>query len=98
MSDIGKRFKELRKNKRLTQEGLGNIISVSKQAIANIESSHNKPSIEIISKLIENMNVNANWLIAGLGNMFIAPQFEDAKDEILKEVDEVLIKYGVKNK
>ena len=42
-------------------------------------------------------NVNLNWLVVGEGKMFNAPKYEDAKDVILKEVDDILKKYGVKN-
>ena len=96
MNKIGDRLKEIRKEKNLTQQGLGDILCVSKQAIANIESGHNKPSIEFISKLIENLGVNSNWFISGKGEMFIAPEYEDIKSEVLDKVDEILIKYGIK--
>ena len=97
MTTIGIRTKKIRSEKRLTQAELGNIIGVSKQAVANIESEHNKPSIDFIGKLIENLNVNSNWYITGNGKMFNPPQYEQVRDEILKEVDEILKKYGVKN-
>ncbi len=42
--------------------------------------------------------MNLNWLVSGKGSMFNSPEFEDAREEILKEVDEILVKYGVKNK
>lgn len=95
MQNIGNRLKSIRTEKRLTQQGLADIIQVSKQAVANIESGHNKPSIEFISKLIENLNINSNWLIAGKGSMFNAPKYEDVKDEILKEVEGMLRKRGI---
>lgn len=96
MEKISERFKKIRKAKNLTQQDLGSILDVSKQAIANIESGHNKPSIEIISKLIENLNVNANWLIVGKDNMFFAVEDEDNFKEVLEEVNQILIKYGIK--
>lgn len=95
MHEIGNRLKAIRTEKRLTQQGLADIISVSKQAVANIEGGHNKPSIEFIGKLIENLNINSNWLIIGQGNMFNAPKYEDVKVEILKEVEELLRKKGI---
>lgn len=96
MTTIGIRTKKIRSEKRLTQVEFGNILGVSKQAIANIESEHNKPSIDFIGKLIENLNVNSNWYITGNGKMFNPPEFEDVKDEVLNEVDKILIKYGIK--
>lgn len=96
MTTIGNRTKKIRTEKRLTQAELGKLLGVSKQAVANIESEHNKPSIEFISKLIENLGVNSNWYITGNGDMFNALEFEDVRDEVLEKVDEILIKYGIK--
>lgn len=96
MQKISDRLKEIRKVKNLTQQELGAILNVSKQAIANIESGHNKPSIEIVSKLIENLDVDANWFLVGKGDMFFAPENEELLSEVLDEVNRILIKYGVK--
>lgn len=93
MSNIGNRLKQIRTEKRLTQEGLGKIISVTKQAIANIESLHNKPSVEIISKLIENLDVNANWFITGKGKMFNSTEPSD--DELATKVRKILKDEGI---
>ena len=57
MSDLAERLKEIRRTKNLTQQELGQILGVTKQAVANVESEHNKPSIEFVSKLIENLNI-----------------------------------------
>ena len=95
METIGTRTKKIRDEKRLTQAELGNIIGVSKQAVANIESEHNKPSIDFISKLIENLDVNSNWYITGKGNMFVAPQFEEVQDELTLKVREILKQEGI---
>ncbi len=96
MQNIGDRLKDFRKAKNLTQQELGNVLNVSKQAIANIESKHNNPSIEVVSKLIEIFNLNANWLLIGQGSMFVALQSKDFKAEVLDEVNKVLEKYGFK--
>ena len=95
MTSIGIRTKKIRREKRLTQTELGNIIGVSKQAVANIESGHNKPSIDFIGKLIENLDVNSNWYITGNGKMFNPPQFEQVKDELLSEVRKMLKEEGL---
>ena len=70
METLGLRLKKIRTEKNLTQTALGEILGVTKQAVANVESSHSNPSIEFMNKLIKNLNVNANWLIAGTGSMF----------------------------
>lgn len=95
MTTLNERLKEIRAKKHLTQSALGEIIGVSKQAIANIESCHSNPSINFISKLIENLNVNSNWFITGKGSMFNAPRFEDVEDEFTQKVEAILKKNGI---
>lgn len=87
MSTLSERLKELRKAKGLTQQQLGDLLQVSKQAIANIEVGHNNPSLDFICKLIENLNVNSNWLITGNGEMFNG---QNAQDEITKAIEKTI--------
>ena len=94
MSTIAERLKEVRKEKRMTQTELGEKLGVTKQAIANVECEKNNPSIEIISKLICNLNINANWLIAGVGEMFITSGAQ--KDELKSTIIEVLKDLGIR--
>ena len=84
MTSIGLRLKQIRTEKHLTQAVLGKIIGVSKQAVANVESSHSNPSIEFMSKLFENLDINLNWFICGKGEMF--NQNEAQQDEQLENL------------
>ena len=93
--NVGNRLKKIRKAKGLTQQALGEFINVSKQAVANVESGHSNPSLEFISKLIENLNINSNWLITGKGEMFNPPKFEDVEDSLTSKVEEILKKKGL---
>lgn len=100
MPNIAQRLKEIRIEKRMTQAELGEKLGIKRQAIANIEAEKNNPSIEFISKLIENLNVNANWLIAGIGEPFNVPAFEEVEDEftakVRKLIQEELAKKNIK--
>ncbi len=95
MSNLSERLKQIRKVKDLTQQELGELLDVSKQAVANVESGHNKPSIEFISKLIENLNINSNWFLIGKGSMFNAPEFKEVQDELTLKVEAILRKNGL---
>lgn len=95
MSSIGEKLKELRIEKRMTQAGLAEKLNVKRQTIANIEAEKNNPSIELINKLIIDFNVNANWLIAGIGKPFNPAQFEDVQDELTLKVEELLKKHNL---
>ncbi len=90
---IPERFKEIRKSFNETQTEFGARLDVTKQSIANIECGKNNPSIELISKLICNLNVNANYLLAGIGEPFLETKEESDKLEAI--VNEILKKHGL---
>lgn len=95
METISERLKYIRIEKRFTQAELAELLQIKRQTIANIESGNNNPSIDFISKLIENLNVNANWLIAGVGKPFNPPKFEDVEDELTLKVESLLKKHNL---
>lgn len=98
MSSFGSRVKDIRKKLNLSQEMLAEKLDLTRASIAAIEADKNKCSQDTLCRLLLTFNININYLLSGIGTPFIQPQFEDAKEEILKEVDDILIKYGVKNK
>ncbi len=59
---IGYRIKEARENLGLTQIELGNIVGVTGSAITNYEKETSHPKEQIIYKLMEALNVDANYL------------------------------------
>ena len=93
---IGERLQKARKTLKLSQEDISTQIGISYRAYSSYEREDRKPSIEFLEKLVVQYNLNLNWLIAGKGEMFISPEYEDIKAEVLDKVDEILIKYGIK--
>ena len=59
---IGKRIKEARLNKGLTQETLALIVGVTKGAIANYENGTSHPKEPVMYALIDALDVDANFL------------------------------------
>lgn len=59
---IGSRIKEARKHKNWTQEELSIKIGVTKGAIANYENQVSTPKIEILFKLMQVLEVDANYI------------------------------------
>lgn len=59
----GSRLKELRKNRGLTQEELGNTIGVTKASICCYEKGTRTPTLENLIDLMEFFGVNSNYLI-----------------------------------
>lgn len=59
---IGKRIKEARLKKSLTQEELAKIVGVTKGAIANYENNTSHPKEPVMYALIDALDVDANFL------------------------------------
>jgi transcriptional regulator with XRE-family HTH domain len=58
-----KRLKELRKEKKLSQEELGEVINVSGRTISYFEAGERTPSPEILSKLADIFKVSVDYLL-----------------------------------
>jgi transcriptional regulator with XRE-family HTH domain len=57
------RIKKARLNHHLTQEGLGNLLNLSKQTISNYESGARHPGIEYIRKIATAFEIDVNYLM-----------------------------------
>ena len=56
------KLKEIRKNKKLTQEQLANKANISVRTIANYESGKREPNVEILVKICNALNIQVNDL------------------------------------
>jgi len=63
MSVFGKRLKELRVEKELTQEKLGEIFNVRKGTVSNWENGNRFPDENTIIKLADFFNVSIDYLL-----------------------------------
>ncbi len=97
MDKIGQRMKMVRKILNKSQMTLAKELSISKQAVSNIENSKSMPSIPILSKLLIDFNVNINYLLSGEGEMFVHSELKEIslKDTILQEVEKYLDNRGI---
>lgn len=95
METTGQRFKRIRMNLNLAQDDFGNKIGLSKSAISAVENDKSFVSIEIQRTLFMDYNINLNWLVCGVGEMFNAPKFEQVEDELTQKVEEILRKKGI---
>jgi len=62
---IHERFKKIRKNLGLSQSELAEILEVKQGVLSDIERGRIEPSKNIVVKLIENFDIDANWLLTG---------------------------------
>lgn len=87
---IPENLQRLRKYYNLAQSEFALKLSMSTRAYMNYERGERKPPYEMLIKLVNEFNVNLNWLIADKGSMFNQSKYEDIKIEILSEVEKML--------
>ena len=60
---FGKRLKELRKANGYTIEQFANMVGISKSTLGYYENDKRMPDIEILARIADTLNVNADYLI-----------------------------------
>lgn len=66
MRDIGKNIKYLREEKHLTQDQLAERLFVTRQTVSNYETGRSRPDVEMLTKIAEVLDVDANTVIYGI--------------------------------
>jgi len=84
-SYIGKRIRDVRTGKGLTQEALANSVNVNVSHISNIENNKVKISLTLLIKICNALNVSIDYL---LENEYTAPSsgIETELIHVLKEM------------
>lgn len=91
------RLKELRKCLRYTVKEIAQAIHMKERTYGSYERKENNVSIELVTSLCKNLNVNANWFCTGEGEMFIKKEPATLKDEIKQAVREMIKDGELKN-
>lgn len=78
------RIKEIRKSQRFTQKQLGELLGVSRDAIANIENGRVEPSPLFIKGFCSEFNINKEWLLTGEGEPYLNGL--SGQDELLADI------------
>ena len=99
METQGQRLKNIRLALRLSQEEFGKIFDITKQYVYSLEKDKLTLNNEKLVKLLLDYNVNINYLLCGIGSMFITSEttskYSEMKNEILDEVRSMLISEGI---
>ena len=66
---FGTRLKELRNNKHMSQEELGNFLNVGKSSISSYENGTREPSKEAIVKIAEIFGVTTDYLLGNTSSI-----------------------------
>jgi len=95
MPSEGERVKKIRLALNLTQEGFGKIFKVGKSFISSVENNKSRLGHDNLACLLENFNVNINYILASKGDMFLKEKTSKLNDEIQEmvkaEVNRVLL-------
>ena len=80
----------------LKSSALADNIGVNRATISHILSGRNKPSIDFLQKLLHSYSdLNANWLITGIGYMQENKKQEEVKPS--KSIGKVVVFYDDKS-
>ncbi|MBQ7363507.1 MAG: helix-turn-helix transcriptional regulator [Clostridia bacterium] len=60
---MGDRIREARKHKGFTQEQVAELLDISVESVSHIERGTRLPSMQVFVKLIEVLNVSADYLL-----------------------------------
>lgn len=98
------RIQKIIDNYSLTSNSFAQEIDVNRSTISHILSGRNKPSIEVIQKILKRFNsISSNWLILGNGEMLVSSNaIKESKKEsnffsekvIERNVEKVIIIYS----
>ena len=65
MRDIGKNIKTLRTKKDMTQDELAEKLFVTRQTVSNYETGRSRPDVDMLAKIAEVLEIDANTVIYG---------------------------------
>lgn len=81
---LGKRIKELRKEKSLSQETLAEQIGIEPNNLSRIENGKNYPSAETISKIAKALNLEIHKLYCFNHHK----EYKEIKKELIRSLDD----------
>lgn len=65
LNTLNGRFRQVRIDKRLTQEEYGTEIGITRMGVNAIETGRYNPTLEVIMKIRHRFNISYSWLIDG---------------------------------
>lgn len=74
---IGKRVKELKNALSMTSSELAEKLNIPVRTIGSYERDEATPGAKFLAALVDDLNVNVNWLLTGRGSMFISKKAEN---------------------
>lgn len=89
--NFGEKIKNIRKEKKMTQEQMANILNVSRQAISNWENNKNFPDLEMIIKISSFFSLTLDELILGDDDTMTKKLIKDGSEVRLVKMNMITI-------
>lgn len=93
--DLGEKIKQIRKDNKMSQDDIAEVLNVTRQTISNWENGKNYPDIETLIKISDKFNISLDILLKNNMNMVkeIDKNVKDTKKykTILKVIMSILI-------
>lgn len=90
------RLKEIRKQLHYTVKEISDVLKIKERTYGSYERKENNVSIELVTSLCKNLNVNANWFCTGEGDMFIKKSALEANSPQRSEIEQIVNEYLIK--
>lgn len=93
--EIAARIRTFRKDQKLTQRKLGEILGINFQHVSKYERGEFIPTFENLIKFNRHLSININWLLTGEGSMYVEPEenykiTEDQANQVIRDEDQML--------
>ena len=93
------RLIKTRREKRLSQQALADLIGVSRSALAQWETEMSRPSLDNLRKMAEILEVSFEWLATGRGNQYLSHDSTDVNDnELDNEIGRLVLRLNTRYK
>lgn len=95
-NEVAVRIRKFRKEQKLTQRELGEILGINFQHVSKYERGEFIPTSENLIKFHRHFSLNINWLLTGEGSMYLDPNpeaykiTEDEANQVIRDEDAVL--------
>lgn len=90
---FSQRLKERREQVGLTQIELANILGITKGTIGNYETGFSSPKADILYKLFDALNCDANYLFQDEMNIKKEPDTQSVSSPDLQKIKETLVQF-----
>jgi transcriptional regulator with XRE-family HTH domain len=98
--EIGRRIKEIRKEKRLTQDAMVKYLECGRSNYSRIESGQVMPGGTMLAVLFFKFNVSLDWLFTGQGGKYydgFFPDFGDYSDDVRRLIKDMAASKAIKH-